>query len=114
MEFKALGRGNAQELINAIDRYIASHDITITTKQQRMKVVLICASHCGWKLTRFDAERFGDHCFNSTISEISRDVPVSRNATKRPTRYGKDTPCKEYWLEPDNAIKAEKNLSIRH
>ena len=65
-------------------------------------------------MTRFDAEHLGDHTFNTTISEIhlKDGIPVTRTETKRPTCFGIDVNCKEYWLDPSNIQVAERLLGV--
>jgi hypothetical protein len=91
-EPKENGGCSPRLLRNALDDYLKHHNINTLTKRKRIIAAFICASLKGWKLTRFDAEHIGDHCLNTTVSEIGRDdgVVVSRRETKRPTRFGKD------------------------
>lgn len=102
-----------RQISYSLDAYLKSHNITTRTKRQRIIAALVCASKCGCKITRFDAEWFGDHCLNTTISEIGRldGIEVSRNDTKRPTRFGKPTDCKEYYLSSSQLDKAESYLT---
>ncbi len=71
------------------------------TKQETVLAWLIDESEKGFKVTRFDAEYIGDHCLNSTVSDIEHIdcVKVSRQWTKRPTRFGRPVDCSEYWIE---------------
>ncbi|AVX12582.2 hypothetical protein LZ639_12435 [Pseudomonas stutzeri] len=45
----------------------------------------------GATLNRFEAEPLGDHCLNSTISELAnrRGVTLNRTPEKVPNRWGK-------------------------
>lgn len=74
---------------------------TALTKRERVTLWLTIAADLTIKVTRFDAEWIGDHCFNSTVSDITSvdHIIVDRIPTKRPTRFGKATDCKEYWLQ---------------
>jgi len=66
------------------------------------------------RVTRFDAEIVGDHCLNSTISALRKyGVDIERRQTTRPTRFGKDARCCEYWLTPDNYDVAERMLEAK-
>ena len=48
----------------------------------------------GASLNRFEAERMGDHCLNSTVSDLANDygLNVRRQAEKVPNRWG--LPCR--------------------
>ena len=108
------GAGCHPRLIcKSLDAYLKLHNLTTSTKRQRVIAALICASKLGCKVTRFDAEWFGDHCLNTTVSEIGRldGIHISRNETKRPTRFGKQTDCKEYYLNESQLHKAESYLA---
>ena len=53
----------------------------------------------GVALTRFDAERYGDHALNSTIAVIgSMGVRISREPITLMGRFG-IIRCKRYWIE---------------
>ena len=73
----------------------------ILTKRERVICWLIIASIDECRVTRFDAERIGDHCLNTTVSEIGRHegIKISRAKTRRLTRFGGETYCKEYWVD---------------
>lgn len=85
------------------------------TKREVVLAWLIDQSVKGEIVTRFDAERIGDHCLNTTISEIDRidGVRVRRSPTKRPTRFGKPTDCHEYWISMDDIGLAKRVLSAK-
>lgn len=52
----------------------------------------------GIALTRFDAERYGDHALNSTIAMIGRmGVRISRKPITLAGRFG-PIHCKRYWI----------------
>lgn len=112
---KENGGCNPHQLKYALDLYLKHNNIITTSKRRRIIAALICASRNGWKLTRFDTEHIGDHCLNTTVSEISLvdNILVARRETKRPTRFGKDTNCKEYWLDDTAIAQAEKHLGIK-
>lgn len=61
-------------------------------------------------LNRFDAERYGDHCLNSTIADLRRDLLVSIDWVweEVPCMGGAAmTKVKRYWVSRDEA-------SMRH
>jgi len=67
----------------------------------------------GAKLTRFDVERYGDHCFNTNVSVIGKKgITISREPATIDGRFGKIY-CKRYWLEPDEIAKALRLLGDR-
>lgn len=51
-------------------------------------------------LNRFEAERFGDHCLNSTIAELRADgCDIHSEWERVPSRFNKrGVRCKRYWL----------------
>ena len=54
----------------------------------------------GAKLTRFDAERSGDHALNSTVAALeSMGARIARQSIVIVGRYG-TIRCKLYWIEP--------------
>ena len=65
-------------------------------------------------LTRFDAERLGDHCLPSTISGLStqHDLEFPRRWVKVPNRFGGVTLCKEYTTSDDDKLKINKFLEV--
>lgn len=116
MEIQRKGAGcHPRQLKNKLNTFISENKLSSLTKRKRVLTWLICASNCGCKVTRFDSEIMGDHCLNTTISEIGRvdGIKVHRTETKRPTQFGKDTPCKEYWLDENGIQAAERLLGIQ-
>ena len=83
------------------------------TKRQHILGWLVDKSLSGARVTRFDSERVGDHCLPTTISELQslEGIAVSREMTKRPTRFGKPISCAQYWLDRENIGKAQKLLA---
>ena len=69
---------------------------------------------CGKKFHRFSAERVGDHCLPTTISDlqISLGLKFDRKFIKVPNRFGSQTAVKLYWLEGDNLIKARRLIGL--
>ena len=89
-------------LANELVKYLSEFDFHARlTKRERVIFWLMIAANLKLKVTRFDAEWIGDHCFNSTISEITNidHIIVDRIPAKRPTGFGTSTDCKEYWLQ---------------
>ena len=72
-----------------------SNNVTkYSTKKDAILAVLRVRS-----LNRFEAERYGDHCLHSTISELRADGHLFRDEWEVvPTRWGKETRVKRYWL----------------
>ncbi|EHL22554.1 hypothetical protein KYG_11884 [Acidovorax sp. NO-1] len=54
-------------------------------------------------LNRFEAERIGDHCLNSTVSQLRKKGIVILDEWERvPTRGARGyTPVKRYWVAPE-------------
>ena len=68
--------------------------INTDTKQGRILALLKAQS-----LNRFEAERHGDHCLNSTISSLKKDGHIIHGVMEKvPTRFGKPVPVKRYFL----------------
>lgn len=64
------------------------------------RILKVLAS--GAELTRFDAEKIGDHALNSTVSTLGRmGVRISREPIEVEGRFG-TIHCKRYWLEPSD------------
>ena len=65
-------------------------------------------------LTRFDAERLGDHCLPSTISGLSTQhgLEFPRRWVKVLNRFGGVTLCKEYTTSDDDKLKINKFLEV--
>jgi hypothetical protein len=65
----------------------------------------------GHALTRFDAEQFGDHALNSTISVLSKKgIVISRTPITLEGRYGV-IHCNLYALDPDQQQRAREILA---
>ena len=116
MKIKSIGSPGLppRELPGLLEEYLSGFKFTrSTTKRHRVLAWLIVANKRDLPVTRFDAEIIGDHVFNTTVSEIERysGVTISRRPTKRPTRFGTETDCKEYWLEDDQIEQATKLLT---
>ena len=65
-------------------------------------------------LTRFDAERLGDHCLPSTISALSNQhgLEFPRRWIKVPNRFGGETLCKEYTTSDADKTYINKFLGV--
>src|SRR5690606_2202371 len=69
-----------------------------TRPLHKWKRILKCMADAG-HLTRFDAERLGDHCLNSTISRLQRrGIHVMREQIELEGRFGVIHCCR-YWLD---------------
>lgn len=66
----------------------------------------------GGTLNRFEAERIGDHCLNSTISVIRNvlGLPIGDRWESVPNRFGTMTLVKRYWLMPEGFRRATHYL----
>jgi len=64
---------------------------------------------------RFEAERIGDHCLNSTIPQIERmGIAIARVRESIPCRGGtKTVSVKRYWVDraPENMERARRILA---
>lgn len=61
----------------------------ITTGSSKLERILAHLM-AGASLNRFEAERLGDHCLNSTVSDLANDygLNVRRQPEKVPNRWG--------------------------
>jgi hypothetical protein len=51
-------------------------------------------------INRFEAERLGDHCLNSTIARLRANGVVILDMWEEvPTRFGRDVRVKRYWAQ---------------
>lgn len=65
----------------------------------------------GEALTRFDAERFGEHTLNSTIPIFEgKGLTVAREWVKVPGRFG-EIRCLRYSLSPAEQKRAQQLLA---
>lgn len=63
------------------------------------KISTVLATLRQRSLNRFDAERIGDHCLHSTVSTLRAEgYNIFSQWEKVPTRFGKDTRVKRYFL----------------
>lgn len=92
------------------------HEVVSTTNnsidtgnEEKWRRVLRLLS-TGRKLTRFDVEPHGDHCFNTSVSVISKKgFRIAREPIVINGKFGTFR-CKRYWLEPDEQAKALRVL----
>jgi 3-deoxy-D-manno-octulosonate 8-phosphate phosphatase KdsC-like HAD superfamily phosphatase len=79
-------------------------------KQSRHKIILSYLAN-GKSLNKFEAERLGDHCLNTTISNlrIYYQIIAERKNEKVKTRFGTTT-VKRYFLSKTDKQKATKIL----
>jgi hypothetical protein len=68
----------------------------------------------GQKLNRFDAERIGDHCLPSTISDLQKRNALTfcRKLVKVPNRFGSVTSVMLYWLEGESLLIARELFKL--
>lgn len=68
----------------------------------------------GHSLNRFQAERHGDHCLPTTISDLQKryGIEFQRQQEKVPTRFGRPTRATRYWLEGEHLEKARRIIRI--
>ena len=65
-------------------------------------------------LNRFEAERIGDHCLHSTISNLRNDyhLAISGEPEKVPNRLGSLTAVNRYSLDASSREQALKLLAL--
>lgn len=85
------------------------------TKLSRVLAYLVA----GGSLNRFEAERIGDHCLNSTISALAHNWGVSfhRQNERVPTHWGKSCDVIRYSIPQSQlkrALAALEMMSINH
>lgn len=69
----------------------------------------------GDSYNRFEAERLGDHCLHTTVSDlqIKYDLSFDRERERVPNRFGGETIVCRYWLSGDNIAKARMIVGLR-
>jgi hypothetical protein len=68
----------------------------------------------GNTLTRFEAEKIGDHALNSTVANIQgMGIQIARDPIVLEGRYGR-IHCKRYFLQDDQRQRALKLLGVAH
>lgn len=81
-------------------------------RKTKIATILECLMD-GHSLNRFEAERIGDHCLNSTIAVLSNSYGVVfiRHTEKVPNRFGGTTPVTRYSLPKSEMQRARKLLA---
>lgn len=78
-------------------------------RKQRKHEVIAEALRNG-SLNRFEAERLGDHCLNSTVSDLrKRGENVLSMREKVRNRFGGETSVNRYWIASDKRQQPESN-----
>ena len=108
-------RANGSESQSKTSGIDASKVSKKLTKRQYVLKWLINESLEGQRITRFDAARIGDSCWNTTASELSRydGIVIYRESTKRPTRFGRPVDCFQYWIPLELIPEAQKVLAAQ-
>ena len=67
----------------------------------------------GQRLHRFQAERLGDHCLPTTISDLQKrhGIYFDRETVSVPNRFGSETSVSQYWLAGQNLEKVREIVS---
>ncbi|WP_407733087.1 hypothetical protein [Pseudomonas citronellolis] len=80
------------------------------TKLSRVLAFLVA----GGSLNRFEAERIGDHCLNSTISALAHNwgIEFQRQPERVPTRWGKDCDVIRYSIPASQLKRAQRALAM--
>ncbi len=67
----------------------------------------------GQSLNRFEAERLGDHCLNSTVAVLSNTYGLTfiRRTETVPNRFGGTTPVTRYKLPESEIERAQRVLA---
>lgn len=62
----------------------------------------------GMQYHRFSAEKVGDHCLPTTISDLQKrhSIYFNRRFIKVPNRFGSETSVMLYWLQDESLINA--------
>jgi len=84
--------------MNEIEKATASTGATENTRRDDTKIAKMKALfRAGISLNRFEAERYGDHCLNSTVSILRADgLMLVGIWEKVPTRFGVSARVKRY------------------
>ena len=78
---------------------------------------ILAVLRSGISLNRFEAERIGDHCLPSTVSELGRchGLIIDRHFEHVPNRWGDPCLVKRYNLPSSEYEKADKVLAyLKH
>lgn len=89
-------------------------DNTTTQRKRKTKLASILEHFSdGGSLNRFEAERLGDHCLNSTVSILANvyQLAFSKVTETVPNRFGGVTTVTRYRLMPFELPRAVRLLS---
>ncbi|HEP9601796.1 TPA: hypothetical protein VDV81_001547 [Pseudomonas aeruginosa] len=80
------------------------------TKASRILAYLVA----GGSLNRFEAERLGDHCLNSTISALKHNWGIDFDIVPErvPTRWGKGCDVNRYSIPESRRKRAQRALAM--
>lgn len=80
------------------------------TKASRILAYLVA----GGSLNRFEAERLGDHCLNSTISALKHNWGIDFLVVPErvPTRWGKGCDVNRYSIPESRRKRAQRALAM--
>lgn len=90
-------------------------ETTTYTAEAPTKIARILAHLlAGASINRFEAERLGDHCLNSTIAVLANrhDLGFLRQPEKVPNRWGKPCLVTRYSLPASEHDKTRKVLAL--
>ncbi|WP_371231477.1 hypothetical protein ACAW63_02605 [Pseudomonas sp. QE6] len=89
------------------------NNITVANAPTKLSRVL---AHlvAGGSLNRFEAERIGDHCLNSTISALANNwgIEFKRLPERVPTHWGKDCDVIRYSIPQSQLKRAQRALAM--
>lgn len=78
----------------------ANYGASYRNASRKTKKQVILEALTSGSLNRFEAERLGDHCLHSTVSELRQSGHAILSHWERvPTRWGVECRVKRYWLE---------------
>lgn len=90
---------------------LARADAADATTSKHTKLAAIAEALIVGSLNRFEAERLGDHCLNTTTSLLrARGFPLVAQWEEVPTRFGKPVRVKRWRVPARDRIKARKLL----
>lgn len=89
----------------------ASNDTKTTALKEYSQLMRFIA---GASQNRFEAERLGDHCLHTTVSDLQKRYAIRfcRVREKVPTRFGRPVSVCRYWLDDENREKAR--IAVRY
>jgi hypothetical protein len=85
-----------------------------TLKRPGKELRMMALFAAGFSFNRFQAEKHGDHCLPTTISDLQKTygIKFQRQQEIVPTRFGRPARVFRYWLEDDSLLKARKLLGL--